>query len=350
METVFTAELEPFLNAVAGRMSLYVPKKVGEHYVYSRYDAEAACPVEFSNIRTCTPVKEYLFPLQELAAVFPDPVEPPEIKPFAVFGLKDCDLRSIEVLDKVFLEDEFKDPFYVARRDNMFIISTDCFDPAESCFCNIMGGGPFPQKGFDLNLSQVEGGFLVEVGSKKGQEFVANNAQLFTAPPEDAVEQRNKIRAEAKSTLEKQNARLEWEKPIGRMMHETWDSQVYDEEAKSCVECQACTRVCPTCHCFFLYDTKQADYFGKMKMWDGCMRMSYAAVAGGENPRKLLGGRLRHRLMHKFAYFFDRYGIDMCVGCGRCIDAESGAVDIRRILDKLSEELRDKKKKAKVAR
>ena len=88
-----------------------------------------------------------------------------------------------------------------------------------------------------------------------------------------------------------------------------------------------------------------------MKMWDSCMRLAYAEVAGGANPRKVLGERLRHRLMHKFSYFLDRYGLDMCVGCGRCVDAEAGGVDIRRVLKKLNEELKGKDKtKAKVAK
>jgi len=133
--------------------------------------------------------------------------------------------------------------------------------------------------------------------------------------------------------------------PAREIFAGSYDSDVYDEEARTCVECQACTRVCPTCHCFYLYDTKQKDYFGKMKMWDSCMRMAYAGVAGGENPRKILGDRLRHRLMHKFAYFSDRYALDMCVGCGRCVDAEAGAVDIRNVLKKLYGELKDKDRK-----
>ena len=81
------------------------------------------------------------------------------------------------------------------------------------------------------------------------------------------------------------------------------------------------------------------------------MRLAYAEVAGGENPRKVLGDRLRHRFMHKFSYFLDRYGIDMCVGCGRCVDAEAGDVDIRRVLKKLYQELKGKdKSKTKVAK
>ena len=113
------------------------------------------------------------------------------------------------------------------------------------------------------------------------------------------------------------------------------ENDVFDREAKNCIECQACTRVCPTCHCFYLYDTQKDDYFAKMKMWDSCMRLSYATVAGGANPNKVLGDRLQHRLLHKFVHFSDRYGLDMCVGCGRCVDADAGGIDIREILKKL---------------
>ena len=351
MQTVLINELKPFLNAVAEQMDLYVPKKTGTHYVYNRYDPSAETSVEFNNIRTCTPVKEFLFPLRELAAVFPEPFEPKEIKPFAVFGLKDCDLRSIEVLDKVFTEEEFEDPFYVSRREKMFIISSDCSDPAQSCFCNVLDGRPFAQSGFDLNVSQVKNGFIIEVGSQKGKDFIEKYSDLFTMAGDALLAERDKNRAETQNQLEQNNTDLKFDKPINEIVENSQDSDVYDQEAKTCVECQACTRVCPTCHCFYLYDTKQKDYFAKMKMWDGCMRLKYAEVAGGANPRKVLGDRLRHRFMHKFSYFLDRYGIQMCIGCGRCVDAEAGEVDIRNVLKKLNEELKGKDKtKAEVAK
>jgi sulfhydrogenase subunit beta (sulfur reductase) len=350
MQTVFIGELKSLLNAVAEDMDVYVPGKAEAHYVYNRYDPAAEAPVDFNNIRTCTPIKEFLFPLRELAAVFPEPLEPKDIKPFAVFGLKACDLRSIEILDKVFLEEEFKDPFYVARRQKMFIISSDCFEPGESCFCNVLGERPFAQSGFDLNVSQVKGGFIIEVGSQKGKDFIEKHSELFTDVLDAALSERDKNRSETQTQLEHNNAEFKLDAPVQEVVGDSYDSDVYDEEAKTCIECQACTRVCPTCHCFYLYDTKQKDYFGKMKMWDGCMRLAYAEVAGGANPRKVLGDRLRHRFMHKFSYFLDRYGIDMCVGCGRCVDAEAGGVDIRVVLKKLNEELKGKDKaKAKVA-
>jgi len=349
MEAVFTKELKPFLDAVAEQMELYVPKKAGDYYVFRKYEPSDEAVAEFNNIRTCTPAKEFLFPLREVAAVFPEPVELEDVKPFAVFGLKDCDLRSIEILDRVFAEEEFKDPFYVKRRENMFIISSDCYEPGESCFCTVFDGRPYAGGGFDLNVSKVRDGFVIEAGSDKGKDFIEKHSQLFAEVPEALLAERDENRAQTQKQLEQNNAEYELDKPIREIVEGGQDSDVFDAEAKTCVECQACTRICPTCHCFYLYDTKRKDYFAKMKMWDSCMRQAYAEVAGGANPRKVLGDRIKHRLMHKFVYFLDRYGIDMCVGCGRCIDGCAGGADIRTVLRKLSEELKDKKE-AKAAK
>jgi len=213
----------------------------------------------------------------------------------------------------------------------------------------MVGGQPFSDEGFDLNLAKVKGGFVVEAGSERGGKFIKENKRLFNDVPSGAEDERDENRKQAQGRLDEINAEYELDTPINEIVENGYDSDVFDEEAKDCVECQACTRVCPTCHCFYLYDTKQKEYFGKMKMWDSCMRRDYATVAGGENPRKILGDRLQHRLSHKFVYFLDRYGIEMCVGCGRCVEGCAGEIKIREILKKLNEELKGKKQ-AEVAR
>ncbi len=220
----------------------------------------------------------------------------------------------------------------------MFIISSDCFNPGQSCFCNLFEGQPFAKSGFDLNLAKVDGGFIVEAGSDKGKDFIEKRSALFTDVPDEALAQRDQIRANTQKELEQNNAGLKFDASPKDIVENSQDSDVYDIEAKDCIECQACTRICPTCHCFYLYDAEQEDYFTKMKMWDSCMRCAYATVAGGGNPNKVLGDRMKHRLMHKFVYFLDRYGINMCVGCGRCVDADAGGMDLRDILKKLSKE------------
>lgn len=337
MKTVYLHQLEPFFKAVAQRMDLYVPQDIGGHEVIRLYDPSTSS-LPPNAIRACTPLKEKLFPLREIAAVFPEPVEPEAVKPFAVFGLKDCDLRSLDILDRVFLEDEFVDPLYQSRRDTMLVMATDCYEPAESCFCNVMHGEPFATEGFDLNLSPVGDGTICEIGSDKGEELVRSLSDLFDDVSAEAVQQRDEKRVLAEQKLQEQNSGLQLDGPLEDMMEAGFDAGVFKEQAATCVECQACTRVCPTCHCFYLFDEQKETYFNKMKMWDSCMRLSYAQVAGGGNPRPTLAERLRHRLMHKFSYFVQRYGIDMCVGCGRCVDAEAGAVDIRVVMKRINEE------------
>jgi sulfhydrogenase subunit beta (sulfur reductase) len=349
MKEVLVKDLKSLFDAVAGQMELYVPVKSGDHFVFGKYDGGNGKGVLFNAIRACTPIKEFLFPLRELAAEMPKGVEADEVKPFAVFGLKDCDLRSLEIMDKVFGEEEFEDPFYLNRRKSMFVISSDCSEAGESCLCSVFDGKPYADDGFDLNVSAVDGGFVVSAGSEKGDEFLEKHEKLFGEVTESVISERDKNRAEIGRQLEENNAELKFDTPVRDIVEGSEDSEVYDEEAASCIECQACTRICPTCHCFYLYDLKHKDYFAKMKMWDSCMRLAYAAVAGGANPKKMLGDRIKHRLMHKFVYFLDRYGIQMCIGCGRCIDAEAGGVDLREILKKLSEESKNKGK-AKVGK
>jgi len=346
MEAVFISKLKPLADAIAGQMDLYVPKKVGEHFVFNRYDAQTAGEIEFNNIRACTPVKEFLLPIREVAATYPAAAPLQETRPFAVMGLKECDLRSIEILDKVFAEEQFKDPLYMARRQKMFIISSDCNDPGESCFCCLFEGKGYSDSSFDLNVSQTKDGFVVEAGSGKGHNFIEQHDELFADVPASLLAERNENRKKVQKSLEEKNVLFDKDIDIRQAVLDSQDSEVYDEQAQRCIECQACTRVCPTCHCFYLYDTKQSDYFAKMKMWDSCMRFTYAAVAGGANPNKVLGDRMKHRLMHKFVHFLDRYGINMCVGCGRCVDADAGGMDLRDILKRISQESRNKSKAA----
>lgn len=336
METYFLSRLKPLFDVIAEQRELYIPDYEEGHYFFTRY--HPGQDIAFNDLRLCQTVKHFLFPLREIAAVFPEPAEMPDIKPFAVYGLKDCDLQSIQILDKVFADEEFCDPSYLQRREKMLIIASDCYNPSESCFCAMMGGDVFPQAGYDLNISKIKDGYIVQSGSDKGLLLLKENESLFAEVPHAAISERDANRVQAHHQLESILADTHFDVPLDQIVREGYESDLFEDEAGGCVECQACTRICPTCHCFYLYDEKQEDYYQKMKIWDSCVRLNYAAVAGGENPRKMLTNRTLHRLMHKFVYFLERYGIQMCVGCGRCIDACAGQSNIRDILKKLYEE------------
>jgi predicted aldo/keto reductase-like oxidoreductase len=55
-------------------------------------------------------------------------------------------------------------------------------------------------------------------------------------------------------------------------------------------------------------------------------------VAGGANPRRHLYERLRNRFDKKFDFFPQALKICACTGCGRCVEACPGDIDIREVL------------------
>ena len=114
-----------------------------------------------------------------------------------------------------------------------------------------------------------------------------------------------------------------------------FEADVWRDEAQTCVECGACNTICPTCHCFFLFDQKDEAGMARFRLWDSCMIKDFARVAGGANPRPELWMRLRNRFEKKFDFFPKVAGLYACTGCGRCISACPAKIDIRKVLKRL---------------
>ena len=107
---------------------------------------------------------------------------------------------------------------------------------------------------------------------------------------------------------------------------------MWQDHSSTCVECGACNLVCPTCHCFLLFDEKSEAKTGRGRTWDACLYKTFARVAGGANPRRHLYERLRNRFDKKFAFFPEVLNYFACTGCGRCIEACPGDIDLREVL------------------
>lgn len=287
----------------------------------------------WAGVRAYQPLKTYFFSILEKVADYPIDVDiTPERKPFAIVGAASCDVRAIEALDRVFLEGDFKDPFYEINRAKGIVISFDCTNPLETCFCVLMGNNPYPDKGFDLNMSKIEAGYLVEVGSEKGKRLVEENKAIFKPATQHHISQRDSIRSKVKQTVEDQSKQFKPPAPWKQLLSKRFDHEAWKANVETCVECAACLFICPTCQCFLLYDQKQGDRFSRLKMWDACAYKRFARVAGGANPRPHLVERFRHRYYHKLDYFPTNFGFEGCTGCGRCIVACPGRIDMRKVL------------------
>lgn len=306
--------------------------------------------VQAVSLRCLPPVESakcFLFPTKERVAVYPGAAYEPETglsddAPQIILGLRACDLLAVEILDRVLCEGDFEDPFYRQRRDYTLLLSSDCLTPAETCFCNLVGGKPWPDGAFDLNLTPVEGGFVVAIGSQVGKEVVLECAHSFREATADELRMQREAREAAMGRLEEQNAPFKPERPIEEVLAEGDVAPKWLAMAAACVECGGCSYACPTCHCFMLYDqvvNREEGRHERIKAWDSCLLGSFARMAGvggmKATPRPNLPQRFENRVRHKFEWFLENMGRIGCVGCGRCAEVCLGGRDIREVIKQI---------------
>ena len=112
---------------------------------FERLDPSNAHAVDVRAPRAPMSVKSFLFPVKERVAVYPStdydwtpPISGEE--PMVVAGLRACDVAAARILDRVFIQDDYVDPFYALRRQALRMVTVDCARPAETCFCTRLGG------------------------------------------------------------------------------------------------------------------------------------------------------------------------------------------------------------------
>ncbi|MBL9084398.1 MAG: sulfite reductase subunit A, partial [Planctomycetales bacterium] len=91
---------------------------------------------------------------------------------FAFFGMRACELAAVAVQDRVFIQKDYADPIYKARRDKAFFVAVNCTQAAPTCFCASMNTGPRCTVGFDLALTEIDDGFVVEIGGERGRNVI----------------------------------------------------------------------------------------------------------------------------------------------------------------------------------
>jgi sulfhydrogenase subunit beta (sulfur reductase) len=340
--------LSNLLEIIQKDYDIFVPVKRENNRFYKRYDPSMKFSedekladentIVLGEVRAFEPLKVFYTRAREIVADgFKAELPRTNPKPFCIVGAKACDLKGFKIQDFVFKEGDFQDPFYIEARENNLIISADCTCALDTCFCSTVDVKPYPEKDFDLNLSQVSGGFIAQAGSQKGQALIDNNPSLFGEAMDRAVaemeEQRKRVTADVRKNIRQNN--IPSQDKYKGIIQKNYDSPIWGEEAKTCVECGACNTICPTCHCFLLYDQMSEERMERLRVWDSCMIKDFAKVAAGVNPRPWLWMRLRNRFEKKFDFFPELAGIYACTGCGRCITACPAKIDIRKILQRL---------------
>ena len=337
MQYISQDNLIKLLNALKAEYKVFVPIKKGGQLFYTRY-TQPTDDIVIGEVRAFEPLKAFYSRAREIVAEgFEDNIPHAKNKPYAIVGVKACDLKGFKIQDFVFKDHDYEDPFYIQARQKNLIISADCTSAIDSCFCLAVGIQPHPKTDFDLNLSQVSGGFVVEVGSMKGQAVVNHHSTYFVDAEQKFIVQRDAIRGSVIAEVDKliKDNDVPEQSLYKGIIEKSYEANIWRDEAKTCVECGACNTVCPTCHCFLLYDQKDKKRMARLRIWDSCMIKDFARVAGGANPRPELWMRLRNRFEKKFDFFPRLADVYACTGCGRCISACPAKIDIRKVLKKL---------------
>jgi sulfhydrogenase subunit beta (sulfur reductase) len=322
-------KLLDFVKALSRDGSLYYPTLENGKTHLVKFDEKVPFTPNFQKIRTAENIKHFFFPSRDTVAKFPKDEAKPVPKSY-LFGVKNCDLRGIDVYDRVFIGWEPVDPFYKERRDKVLVISADCPEPEDSCFCNLLGLNPYGDSIGDLNISELSNGFLFEPLTKRGEELIAAHQEFFVEAKEEEARERSALREKATKKLNSINAKP-FKKDLSARVRSADKKRIHDARDE-CVECHACLHGCPTCYCFLLGDYKRGKDVERVRLWDACYYAAYARVGGGANPRSRLDERFWNRFQCKFDFFNEYEKIYACSGCGRCLLGCSAKIDIREIL------------------
>ena len=238
--------------------------------------------------------------------------------------MRPCDARSIVLNNLPYKED----PLYQANMNRTVLVGFTCSTALSSCFCDQVGGSPLDTEGLDIALSRAGDALLMEVITDKGAELV-QDCDLSPADNEviaSLAARRNDKKTDDAGQLDNLKA---------KELNTLYDAPLWKPLGESCINCGACTFLCPTCYCFDIQDEVIQGKGRRIRLWDSCMFPLYSLHTSGHNPRGKKVQRVRNRFLHKLKYFPDRFGPFSCVGCGRCVQECPVNIDIREVMDDL---------------
>ena len=328
--------LQALFAEIAKEAKLYLPVDNQDGTASFKEWSEGTALSEALN--TTKSPKDFFFPQTEDLMAFKTEGKSIEVidvreesKDFVIFGVRACDTKSFDILDRVFLT-EPRDSFYATKREHGVIISLACTKPSETCFCTAFGIDAASPAG-DVSAWKTADALYLEANTEKGKALLSRLDALLEDANDDAVcAQKEQI----KKIMDKLPLKdLSTDAFGGGKTKELFGDPAWDELSATCLGCGTCTFVCPTCQCYDIKDFNTGRGVVRFRCWDSCMFSEFTKMAHGNN-RLTQKERFRQRFMHKLVYFPENNeGMFSCVGCGRCLAKCPISMNIVKVMKKI---------------
>ncbi|HIH38316.1 4Fe-4S dicluster domain-containing protein [Candidatus Woesearchaeota archaeon] len=309
-------DLEKFLLFLGKQGELIAPVKKDE----VRFEPLKDPTDLYLDEQTYIPAKQYFFPQEQVLFTFQDDMIIPVVAPIKkriFFGLRRCDLAAIQHQDIAF--GEHNDPHYKKLRKSTILIGYQCTKKLHHwCFCGSMDLPDF----YDLMFFEQEHHYQIDVGSAQGETLLKKSKLC-----------RKTVVRISKEQKIVPDTNLLQRKDLGKH----YSSKAWDSLVKKCISCAACTTLCPTCYCHEIKDDVPVSLkeVQRKRTWSSCQLKEFSGVAGNYTFRESRSSRFKHRIFHQLQYFREKHGVDLCVGCGRCIKHCPPRIDFIKVINKL---------------
>lgn len=341
MRKITLNQLDQLFAEIASAKTLYLPTDTKAGAKYTKWQQGAVLSDALNTVRSA---KDFFFPQTENLMDFKVEGKNIEVidtrsecEDFVLFGVRACDVKSFEVLDRVFLAEPV-DSYYKNRREHGIILSLACTRPQETCFCGTFGIDAAEPEG-DVVCYKTADALYLDAKSEKGNALLESLTCLTEDADPAPVEAQ---KAQTRTYLAKLPlADLKTDGFGAGTTSKFFDAPEWKELSATCLGCGTCTFVCPTCQCYDIKDFNTGHGVNRFRCWDSCMYSDFTKMSAGQ-PRLTQLERFRQRFMHKLVYYpTNNDGLFSCVGCGRCLAKCPIQMNIVKVMKKLGGSVND---------